>query len=247
MDACFLKIIKGKVLIKEYISFGGEKVKEIVSTKQKCILFFVAIIFLSICSLIFFSLENVSAKSNKKNTTTEKEKEVYVDIKGEVNNPGVYKVNENNRINDVINASGGLTKNGSTLNINLSKKVEDEMVIIVSKASEIKTDLRKTDFSCNTDEIYLNSCLSSSTKVSTIVPNNPTETSNDNDNKNNIININTATKEELVTLSGIGESKAEAIIKYREENGNYKNIEDIKNVSGIGDALFAKIKDNITV
>ena len=59
--------------------------------------------------------------------------------------------------------------------------------------------------------------------------------------------LNTATKEELMTLSGIGESKAEAIIKYREDNGTFKTIEEIKNVSGIGDAAFEKIKDSITV
>ena len=61
------------------------------------------------------------------------------------------------------------------------------------------------------------------------------------------ISINTATKEELMKLDGIGESKAENIIKYREENGNFKTIEDIKNVSGIGDAAYEKIKDSITI
>ena len=61
------------------------------------------------------------------------------------------------------------------------------------------------------------------------------------------VSINTASKEELMTLSGIGEAKAGAIIEYREKNGNFASIEDIKNVSGIGDAIFEKIKDNITI
>ena len=65
--------------------------------------------------------------------------------------------------------------------------------------------------------------------------------------ENNKVNINNATKEQLLTLSGIGESKALAIIEYRNSTGGFKSIEDIKNVSGIGEALFAKIKDSITV
>ena len=69
----------------------------------------------------------------------------------------------------------------------------------------------------------------------------------DNEEENKLVNINTASKEELLTITGIGDSKAEAIISYREENGDFKAIEDIKNVSGIGDSLFEKIKEFITV
>ena len=68
-----------------------------------------------------------------------------------------------------------------------------------------------------------------------------------NNNKDNKININTANSAELDSLSGIGPSKAEAIIKYREENGNFKTIEEIKNVTGIGEGLFEKFKENITI
>ena len=70
---------------------------------------------------------------------------------------------------------------------------------------------------------------------------------NENSKTNSKININTATKEELLLLNGIGEAKAEAIIEYRTKNGNFTNVEDIKNVSGIGDAAFEKIKDQITL
>ncbi len=227
--------------------------EKIISSKQKCILFFIAVTFLAVCSIIFVSLNKVDAKTQTESIEKTKEKknkgtEVYVDLKGEVNNPGVYKININSRINDVINVGGGLTKNGSTKNINLSKKVEDEMVVIVSKASEIKSDLSKTDYSCNNTGIYINSCLKNNNTTSTISSNNSSSTNNSNfKQKSTVININTATKDELNTLSGIGESKAEAIIKYREESGLFKSIEDIKNVTGIGDALFAKIKENITV
>ena len=68
-----------------------------------------------------------------------------------------------------------------------------------------------------------------------------------NDKTNGVVNINTASIDELMTLSGIGESKAKSIIEYRSTNGKFNTIEDIKNISGIGDALFNKIKDNITV
>ena len=78
-----------------------------------------------------------------------------------------------------------------------------------------------------------------------IVTTSDNKTSNLEENK--LININTSTKEELLTLPSIGSSKADSIIKYRQENGNFEKIEDIKNVSGIGDSLFEKIKDYITV
>ena len=137
-----------------------------------------------------------------------------VDVKGEVINPGTYKVSSNERIIDVITLAGGLTENAETISINLSKKVTDEMVILIPKKGENIT----TDTSYNKTEIS-----ESTGKIS----------------------INRGTKEELMTISGIGKVKAEAIINYRKENGNFKSIEEIKNVSGIGDSTFEKIKDYI--
>ena len=72
-------------------------------------------------------------------------------------------------------------------------------------------------------------------------------TSNDNSTLNTIVNINTASKETLMTLNGIGESKAKLIIEYRETNGNFKTTDEIKNVKGIGEAIYEKIKDSITI
>lgn len=177
----------------------------------------------------------------EKKTTTKKEKvekEMYkVDIKGEVLTPGIYSLDSNKRVIDVIEMSGGLTENADTSVINLSKKIKDEMVIIIYSKSEVK-EFEKTkeiefqiqEKCIQKDENSLknDACISTDSKT------------------NGKISINTGTKEELMTLSGIGESKAQDIIKYREENGPFKTIEDIKNVSGIGDSLFAKIKENIT-
>lgn len=182
--------------------------------------------------------------------TEEKVEDFYVDIKGEVKKPGVYTVNNNTIINDVIKMAGGFTKNAYKNNLNLSKKVSDELVIYIYSKSEYKkknTPVSQTLCECSSYDI--SNCLtntSSSEIISsdkdTIVNNNPTD-----NNQVKLVNINTASKTELTSLSGIGESKADDIINYRNTNGSFKNIEEIKNVSGIGDALYEKIKDKITV
>ncbi len=166
---------------------------------------------------------------------------IYVDIKGEVKKPGIYKANINTRVNDIILLAGGLTKNANTRSINLSKKVIDEMVIIVHSKSEI-SDFSKTmekeksiSLSCNLEEYNLvnNACINTN--------------NNETSSTNSLISLNTATKEELMTISGIGEKKALDIISYRNLNGGFKSIEEVMNISGIGEALFAQIKDYITI
>lgn len=161
--------------------------------------------------------------------------EYYVDIKGAVKKPGVYKVPSGSIVNDVIKLAGGLKSNAYTSNINLSQVTTKEMVIYIYTNSEIKklSTTVTSDTKCTTNVIEVNNCVSTTTKVNT-------------ETNSNKVNINTASKEELMTLSGIGESKAIAIIKYREEN-KFISVEDLKNVSGIGDSLYDSIKDNITV
>ena len=164
---------------------------------------------------------------------------VKVDIKGEVKKPGVYELNSNNRISDVIKLAGGLTPNADTSVTNLSKRVVDEMVIIIYSKKEVqsfsdtkKTDETKLDKCKNNEKLINNSCVSSDTTVSS---------------KSSLININTASIEELMSLSGIGESKAKSIVEYRTSNGKFLKIEDIMNVTGIGESIFEKIKSNITI
>lgn len=150
---------------------------------------------------------------------------IKVDIKGAVKKPGVYELNINNRVIDVIKKAGGLKSNASTDNINLSKKIYDEMVIIVNSN-------KKQNYEIENDADINNT------------KNSPIST-----NKNTVstkININTAELNQLITLTGIGEAKAKAIIEYRKSK-KFNSIDDIKNVTGIGDALFEKIKNNITV
>ncbi len=182
--------------------------------------------------------EDVSVKKEtKKETKKEENKKVLVDVKGQVNNPGVYESTEKNTVMDVINQAGGLTNKSDTSNINLSKKLEDEMVIIVYSKEEIR-QMKVKQTSCPN---YNNACIDNKDEKSNL------ENSNTkSDNKTELVNINTADEEKLQTLSGIGASKAKAIIEYRNTNGKFEKIEDIKNVSGIGDSAFEKIKDYIT-
>lgn len=195
----------------------------------------------------------------------------YVDIKGEVVKPGVYEVRANSRIIDVINKAGGLTKNADVSLLNLSKKVIDEMNIKIYSKTEVKAakeNLKKepevieiikeiekecicpdNNLVCNDsnkndiliDEDNLNESISSD-------KDNSNQTINDDkkDSNTSLININTATKEELMTIPNIGESKADKIIEYRNKD-KFEKIEDILNVSGIGESIFEKIKTYIKV
>lgn len=190
------------------------------------------------------SIEQVAVvEKNEEEKEEVKIKEYYVDVKGSVKKPGVYKVLEGTIINDVIKLAGGIKGSGTTKNINLSKKVQDEMVLYVYTTSELKKNENTQVSECTIKTEYIDTCSNSSV----IVSNSNSTGVEDNSSSSNKININTATKESLMTLSGVGESKALAIIEYREKNGLFKSIEDIMNVSGIGEAAYQKIKDSITV
>ena len=176
---------------------------------------------------------------------------IYVEVKGAVNHPGVFEVNENNIINDVIALAGGLKDNAYTDNINLSKKVSDELVVYVFTKEEYKKNSSSNNTHTNTSstssskESYQ---IDESTKnnISIITSSNSDEAPSQ-DTTSKLININTASVQELTSLPGIGETKANNIVSYRTENGYFKTIEDLKNVSGIGDATFEQLKDYITV
>ena len=211
------------------------KIKSFIKDNKK-ILIILLIITLLIGGLIyFFRLDN---KDNEDityiETTTKLVEETkvnnYVDVKGSVKKPGVYEFKENDRVIDAIKLAGGLTKNADTSNINLSKKLKSEMVIVINTKSELKNNNNLTcDAVCTREVIEVNNCIETENKT------------------NNKININTADINKLTELDGIGESKAKTIIEYRTTNGLFKNIEDIKNISGIGESLYNKIKDKITV
>lgn len=207
--------------------------------------------------IYYYNDSSINTISEKKLSVTQIEKKdrienelktVFVDVKGAVNAPGVYEIDADKRIIDAINLAGGLNGEADTINLNLSKKVTDEMYIIVYTKTEIynyKKDNEKKEIVCASVECVCpdnknDACIASDNAV-------VKEENNEREDSNLKVSINNASKEEFMTLSGIGESKAEAIIKYRNENGNFEAIDEIKNVSGIGDALFEKIKENITL
>ena len=214
---------------------------------------YVITIFLFMLIIFYIVFVKVNLKSKEKNWVDNqvvinevekvevdlKDDLVYVDIKGAVKKPGVYKINSDKKIIDVITIAGGLMENANTDNINLSKKVTDEMVIIIYTNEEVKnsnivdTVIKVIDKECVCPNIQNDGCIN-------------TEINDSITNVNKTININTATLEELMSINGLGEAKAKAIIKYREENGYFKIIDDLLNVSGIGEALFEKIKEYIT-
>lgn len=172
------------------------------------------------------------------------EKRIFVDVKGEVKNAGVYEMKASDRVIDALKKAG-LTKQSSTEYINLSKTVTDEMVIVVYSKEEVKKSLSKNDKSiCS--QTFSDACIDNSSE-NVISESTDNKVTNSSSNKKGKININTASLSELTSISGIGNVKASSIIEYREKNGKFKTIEDITKVSGIGQATYKKIKDYITV
>ena len=192
---------------------------------------------------IVLNEDNKDTSDNDDNKSKEEiveEPKYYIDIKGAVKKPGVYQISANSIVNDGIKLAGGLLKNADTTTINLSKKISAEMVIYVPKKDEVVKTI--TNPTVTKDQEIPNDASISDNNKPASKDNSSTKTPN-----KTLVNINTATIQELTTLSGVGEAKAQDIIDYRTLNGNFKTIEDIKNVSGIGEALYAKIKDYITV
>ena len=144
---------------------------------------------------------------------------IYVDIKGEVHHPGVYQMKAENRVKDLIEAAGGFTPLADDQKLNLAQLLEDQMVIVVpKKGEEVNSELAQAPTSQKKE-------VGKEVKV----------------------NINTATVEELKTLKGIGEKKAEAIIEYRKKNGSFKNKEELMKVRGIGKKLYESFQERVIV
>lgn len=155
---------------------------------------------------------------NNTNINGQKENLIVVEIKGEVINPDVYTLNEGSIIKDLIEAAGGLTDEADISNINRAKEISNHELVIIRNINDLVSD----------EEIEIN-------VMQEVEP---------DDSK---ININTADLSKLKDIPGIGDVKANSIIMYREDNGGFKTIEELKNVDGIGEKTFEKIKDNIKI
>lgn len=180
----------------------------------------------------------------------ENSKKIYIYITGEVNVPGVVILNEGSRIVDAINAAGGTTAKANVTKVNLVYVLEDGMKVNIPNDNDLKNN---PDF----EYITLNSGdggregysggASSTGSHSSNDSNLSTSSGSVSERKYSIVNINTATQTELETLPGIGPSLALKIINYRKENGKFSSIEEIKNVSGIGESKFESLKAYIMV
>jgi len=145
---------------------------------------------------------------------------VIVDVDGAVKNPGLYEFAEGDRVNDAIKKAGGLLESAYTKNINKARLLVDGEKIYIQDESDINSNVVIMEDSIyNTGEVIQNG---------------------------DKVNINTASKEILMTLDGIGEVYSQKIIEYRDKN-KFSTIEDIKNVKGVGEKTFENIKDKITV
>lgn len=147
-------------------------------------------------------------------------KTITVFISGEVKSPGVVTIDSDKRLSDAVNELGGTTENADLNKVNLAMKLKDESHYIIPKIGD---NLK------NYNEEFDNNLL------------------NESNNKNNLININTADIQELDSLPGVGQATANKIINYREEKGKFNSIEEIKNVNGIGDKKYEELKTLITI
>ena len=200
---------------------------------------------------------------------------IKVEVKGEVALPGVYELDDESRLQDLIDAAGGFNEKAYYDNINLSMKLKDEMVLVVynkDKVNKSSNNSNKTNNLNKSSKVNANTSISNEADEKNIKPeynidvalknnesviekeeNKTTEVVKSNDNNdeststNKLVNINTASVKELSTLTGIGEAKAQKIIDYREANRGFKSIDEIMKVKGIGKATYEKFKANITI
>lgn len=186
--------------------------------KAKYILVLGALIISTYVGYKLLPKDEIVIQSNQE--VTKDTQKIYVHIEGCVHNPGVMEVEQGTRIYELIELAGGETEEADFSKINLASVVKDEQKVVVPAKVVYEEETNKSD---------------SNIKI------------NSSNFKNMLVNINTATKEELETLNGIGSSMAKRIIDYRESEGYFSSIEDIMNVSGIGEGKFEKIKDNIEV
>lgn len=161
--------------------------------------------------------DNLEKEAEK--TAILEERKIYVYLCGAVVNPGVYQLVEGSRLYEAIEVAGGMLEDADVTCQNLARVLQDGEQIQILTKSEMEAMEEAGIF---------------------------TQTGNTT-SSNGLVNINTATVQELTTLSGIGESRAQAIVEYRESNGLFKNIEGIKQVTGIKEGLYEKIKDKITI
>lgn len=168
----------------------------------------------------------IMAENNADDTQTAgADKKRFVYICGAVNVPGVYEVEQNARLYEVVEAAGGLREDAAEESVNQARQIEDgEMIRILTQEEAAQAGDEEAGEGAENDV--------------------KAETANDSDGR---IDLNLATVAELMTLPGIGQAKADSIVRYREKNGAFSSIEEIKQVEGVKEGVYNRIKDNIKV
>lgn len=172
--------------------------------------------------------------------------QLYVDVKGAVKHPGVYQVSKDMRVQDAVNLAGGFTRSVDKKQINLAGKLADQQVVYVPLRGEIKGNALAQGITPQEPQQASSSNATGADEGANPDASSGTGTESSGNN-NSQINLNTADKTKLQELTGIGEKKAEQIINYRQTTGQFKRIEDLKNVPGFGDKTFANLKAFICV
>ena len=176
-------------------------------------------------------IEEEKTEESEEEKAEKEIKKIIVHVSGAIKKEGIYELDENSRVANAIEVAGGITENAYTKEINLALALEDGMKIYIPTKEEVEKEMKLGTYNSNVSGN----------------DNNSKESGKSSNKSKEKININTATREELDKLPGVGEATADKIINYREENGEFKKIEEIKEVKGIGDSKFEEIKDLIEV
>ena len=173
------------------------------------------------------SRQETSEQAGLESKAVQEEAKLFVYVSGCVQHPGVYEVALETRMFQVIELAGGITEEGCDTWLNLAQPLQDGQRIYVPSQNEATQEAWQNQLEQNAAAIGNSGASAAAGHAK--------------------VNINTATKEQLMTLPGVGAAKAEDIIVYRKNNGGYSKIEDIMNISGIKEAAFNKLKDRICV
>lgn len=161
----------------------------------------------------------------------------FVDIKGAVRKPGVYKASEKMRVADIVDAAGGFEKTADHNQVNLALKLTDQQVIYIPFKGEIDkkppTTMDPGQQATGDADV---SATSGTNEISGIAGQDKEK-----------MDLNKVTKNELLEVNGIGDKKADLILAYRTQHGRFEKIEDLKNITGIGDKTFEKLNESLTV
>lgn len=214
------------------ISKKVEKLKNIIKINKAAIVCIVIVI-MSVVSIIIQKNDRKQAMIANGVAIESKENKIAVYITGQVKNPGVYYLDTNSRLDAAIDIAGGITQDADISKVNLSKKLIDSDKIVIPQKQLVQEDENQSGSTSQNNDDTGN-----------------VENIENIENSENMatdkVNINEATKEELMTLKGIGEATADKVIEYR-KNQKFEKIEDIMNVKGIGQSKYEKIKNNICI